>query len=287
MANIDLHIHSTASDGTDTPAQIAAKAAEIGLSAIALTDHDTLSGLEECEAEARAHGIEFIRGCEISTTAGEYRFHMLGLWLPKDCVALENELEKLRTGRSQRNEKIIELLNKAGIKISMENVLQKAGGESVGRPHIAAAMLEKGYIKNEREAFKEWLGRGCKAYVPKPVMEAEQAVMFLTAIGATPVLAHPLLEPAPPLAWLDAFIARLAQLGLSGLEAYHSEHSQAKTATVLELARKYNLAVSGGSDYHGANKKDVHLGNGYGNLSIGHDILQKLKATRKKASLSA
>lgn len=283
MKYIDLHSHSSASDGTDSPTELIAHAKEAGLVAIALTDHDTTVGLSEASTAALGAGIEFIRGCEISTATDKGNMHMLGLWLPEDCAPLEAFLEHLRGERSKRNEIMIARLQAAGLNITMEEVAAHAKG-SVGRPHMAAILRDKGYVQSSDEAFEKWLGINGKAYVPKIAPRPEQALRILKDLGATTILAHPLLRVRPE-GWLDKFVSELATQGLDGLEAWHSHQDDAQTAEIIDLARKYALSLSGGSDYHGANKPGIQLGTGKGNLHIGIDVLDKLKARRREKGL--
>lgn len=284
MRFIDLHTHSQASDGTDSPAQLVAGAAAAGLAAVALTDHDTLSGLDEAEAAAQRHGIEFLRGCELSTRTEYGEMHILGLWLPRQADALEQRLADIRHKRDNRNAHILEKLAALGIAISMDELQHEARGESVGRPHIAALLVKKGAVPDMETAFREYLGNGGRAYLPKEVLEPEEAVRLMAGLGATVSLAHPCLKPLPP-DWLEAFLLRLKAYGLSAVEAYHSEHSDAAIRTCVDLARRLDLGLSGGSDYHGRNKPRIRLGTGYGGLRVPLDILEDLKARRRQQGL--
>ena len=284
MQFIDLHTHSQASDGTDSPAELVAGAAAAGLAAVALTDHDTLSGLDEAEAEAGRHHIEFIRGCELSTRTEHGEMHILGLWLPRQADALEARLADVRHKRDNRNAHILEKLATLGIAISMDELLHEAQGESVGRPHIAALLVKKGVVPSMDAAFREYLGSGGRAYLPKEVLEPEEAVRLMAGLGATVCLAHPCLQPLPP-DWLEAFVLRLKACGLSAIEAYHSEHSDADIRACVDLAHRLGLGLSGGSDYHGNNKPRIRLGVGYGGLRVPLDILEDLKARRRQQGL--
>lgn len=284
MRFIDLHTHSQASDGTDSPAQLVAGAAAAGLAAVALTDHDTLSGLDEAEAAAQRHGIEFLRGCELSTRTEYGEMHILGLWLPRQADALEQRLADIRHKRDNRNAHILEKLAALGIAISMDELQHEARGESVGRPHIAALLVKKGAVPDMETAFREYLGNGGRAYLPKEVLEPEEAVRLMAGLGATVSLAHPCLKPLPS-DWLEAFLLRLKACGLSAVEAYHSEHSDAAIRTCVDLARRLDLGLSGGSDYHGRNKPRIRLGTGYGGLRVPLDILEDLKARRRQQGL--
>lgn len=282
---VDLHTHSTASDGTDTPSELVQNARKAGLKAVALTDHDTLSGLEEAEAEAKKEGdIEFVRGVEISTGSEQGEMHILGLWVPKDAEPLENKLASMRARRGERNERIVEKLRSLGLDITMDDVMEHAGGESVGRPHIAMALKDKGFVSSITEAFDLYLGSTGKAYLPKEVMKPEEAVEIMSRLGCSVILAHPYLKPYPP-GWIDEFVKRLIPHGLSGLEAWHSEHTEADSRNLIGLARRNHLCVSGGSDYHGANKPRISLGTGYGTLLVTTDAYTLLKKWREERDL--
>lgn len=284
MQFIDLHTHSQASDGTDSPAQLVRNAHEKGLAAVAITDHDTVSGLDEGEATARELGLEFVRGCELSTSTELGEMHVLGLWLPRQLDPLLEKLVYLRGKRSERNVRIVEKLQGLGVEITLDEVLRLARGESVGRPHIAAVLVRKGYVHDVSEAFREYLGYYGRAYLPKEVLRPEEAVSVLSSLGATVCLAHPMLQKLPE-GWLEAFIERLLPCGLTAIEAYHSEHTQADSRRCLELARHYGLTISGGSDYHGTNKPRIRLGTGYGSLRVPYSVLEGLREMRARRGL--
>lgn len=287
MTRIDLHSHSTASDGSDAPADLVRKAHALGLAALALTDHDTLAGLDEGEAAAEECGLEFIRGCELSARGERGELHILGLWIPGTHPELENfecMLRELRERRDKRNRTMTERLNALGCRLDYEEVLAEARGESVGRPHIAAALLRKGYAKSAEEIFNRWLGSKGSAYEPKQVLQPEEAVRHIAALGATVALAHPRLGRHSDV-WLDATARELTAHGLSAVEAYHSEHSEADTRFCTDLAARHGLALCGGSDYHGKLKPDIRLGTGKGGLRIPLGILEHLKAERRKLGL--
>ena len=284
MRRIDLHTHTTASDGTDTPAELVRNAAKAQLAAVAVTDHDTLSGLDEAAAAGREAGVMLVRGCEISTGTELGELHILGLWLPQNVAPLQEKLIWLRAKRDERNVGIVAKLQALGLEVSMDEVRAEAKGESVGRPHIAAVLVRKNYVRDPGEAFRVYLGGKGKAYLPKAVLEPEDGVALLARLGATVSLAHPLLWKAPE-GWLEKMLGRLKDCGLDAIEAYHSEHSQQDVRTCLALAKRFGLGVSGGSDYHGANKPAISLGKGYGGLFVGWNILEDLLARRRAAGL--
>lgn len=285
MKYIDLHTHSSASDGTDTPSLLVAKARDAGLAAIAITDHDTLSGLAEGQEAGRELGMEVVRGCEISASTELGELHILGLWLPENPQPLLEKLAWLRERRAERNVGIVQKLQDLGYDITMDEVQNAAKGESVGRPHIAEVMLRKGYAKDAREVFRDFLGSRGKAYLPKTVLRPDACVRLLASMGATVSLAHPLLWKAPS-GWLDSTVARLKDYGLSAIEAYHSEHSEADVRTCLALAKRFDLGVTGGSDYHGGNKPSISIGRGYGGLRVSVAALDALKSRRRAAGLA-
>lgn len=280
---VDLHTHSTASDGTDSPAALVARAHDAGLAAIALTDHDTLGGLEEGEEAARGLGISFIRGCEISTRSDAGEHHILGLWVPREAAPLENWLEAVRQRRNERNAEMVARLRALGFDISLEEVRARAQG-SVGRPHMAALLVEKGYAQDTGEAFRDYLGIKGKAFVPKRVPAPDEAVRVLNEVGATAVLAHPFLNsPAPEL--VEALTRRLVEHGLDAIEAWHTSHSEAHTRECVDLAARLGLGLSGGSDYHGANKPGIQPGTGYGGLRVPVTVLEALRKRRRARGL--
>lgn len=277
---IDLHTHSTASDGTDKPHALMEKAAARNIRTIALTDHDTLAGLGEAGEAAADLGLQFIRGCEISTIADIGEVHILGLWLPEKCEVLENFLEHLRGQRHKRNEAMISRLRAHGFDVTMEEVAAKAKS-SVGRPHMAAVLLEKGYVRDRAEAFAKYLGeQGC-AFVPKVAPSPLQAVRLLADLGATSVFAHPRLR-SWPLPALESLTRNLAKNGLSALEAWHSSHTKEHTKWTIRLAERLGLGLSGGSDYHGLAKPGIQLGE---NSDLRPWIVERLMERRRLEGL--
>ncbi len=287
MEFVDLHTHSHASDGSDSPAELVQHAAAAQLSAVALTDHDTISGLAEAEAEGRVQGIEVIRGCELSVASVYGEIHILGLWIPSDknsVQELETQMYALRAHRTERNHIIVKKLQQLGLHIDYDDVLEAAAGETVGRPHIAKVLVSKGYVPTIKDAFGIYLGSDGKAYEAKKVWEMEQAVTQLVRIGATVSMAHPGLIHCP-FEWLDTTVGQLKALGLSAIEAYHSDHTAAAEADCVRLAKKYDLALSGGSDYHGTAKPHISLGKGRGGLRVPLYILEVLKKQRQEKGL--
>ena len=284
MTFIDLHTHSTASDGTDSPTELVRKAAQAHLAVLALTDHDTLAGLEEAEQEAKRQNMGFVRGCEISTATPWGEAHFLGLWIPEKgekTALLEAELEKVRQQRKERNLRIAEKLRTLGFDVSYEAAAALAGGTVVGRPHFAALLCALGVVKDRKEAFRLYLGRDGLAYVPRRLMSPQEAVSLLKSTGAVVSMAHPRLLHAP-VEELDHLLAGLKEQGLDALEAYHSEHDAGDVRLWVELASRHHLQLSGGSDYHGLAKPNISIGHGKGGLRVGFSVYEELMKYRRE-----
>lgn len=283
---IDLHTHSTASDGTDSPAALAALAVRAGLSAFALTDHDTLAGIEESAASAARLGITFVPGIEIAVADLCGELHLLGLWMPPPSSAMQQALARFKQNRLERNTAMLENLTGLGMPLDLEEVrrLSCAGAQALGRPHIAVALLKKGYITTIKEAFDRFIGFGRAAYVPRKLFSPEEGITLLANEGATVVLAHPCLERNMTAERLDGLLAAFKTWGLAAVEAYHSAHNHKEIRFCVDLADKYGLFLSGGSDYHGANKFGVELGRGAGGFRVPYSLLDKMMAFRADAS---
>ncbi len=285
MQYVDLHTHTHISDGTDSPKELVQKAAGLGLTAIAITDHDTMAGLPEAEAEGKKLGIEVVRGCELSVESDRGEVHILGLWIDQDATELEKSLAFLRQKRLERNAIIVTRLQNMGLNISLEDVINTAQGETVGRPHIAMVLMHKGYVSSVREAFARYLGTKGKVYAPRELLPMPEAMQALKKVNAIISLAHPGLISCED-TWLDTYVGKLCEHGLDAIEAYHSEHSPSTRQKCLALAQKYHLLVSGGSDYHGHVKPHIHLGVGKGDLRIPYSIMQQLKAKHAEQKLA-
>ena len=276
---VDLHTHTTASDGTDTPRELIRRAASRKLAAVAVTDHDTLSGLDEAVEAGNLFGVEIIRGCELGVQGRYGEIHLLGLWIPEQAPDLEAALSRLRIHREERNLAILERLQAQGIAIPYADVLEEAKGESVGRPHIARVLCRRGVTAHFAQAFALYLGYHGSAYVPRTLLSPEEGVALLAGSGATVSFAHPMLIRCPP-SWFDEILPPLCAAGLTAIEAYHSEHSARDERFCVELAARYGLGLSGGSDYHGTAKPGVELGRGKGGLRVTQELLDALKARR-------
>ncbi len=275
---IDLHTHSTASDGTYSPSELVALAREVGLYALALTDHDTVEGLAEASAAAERLGVRLVPGVEISVKfEGPGHCHILGYFVDPASRVLRETLALLKKARSERNLRMVEKLQALGVEITLEEVVARAGGGEVGRPHFAPLLVEKGVVRSPEEAFERYLKKGAPAYVPKARLSPEEAFSAIFEAGGLPVLAHPVHLRLPP-EELSGYVARLKAFGLSGIEAYYTDHTPEFTAFCLELARRYNLVPTGGSDFHGRNKPDIKLGRGFGNLRVPDECYHELLA---------
>jgi predicted metal-dependent phosphoesterase TrpH len=276
---IDLHTHSTASDGSDAPAALMAMAARAGLSAIALTDHDTVEGLAEARAAAADAGVRLIQGCELSCEVGEATMHLLVYFLADTPGPLQDRLGGLQAARADRNERIVAVLQANGLDVTLDEILTEAGGGSVGRPHVAGVLLRKGYVTSIQEAFDVWLGKGKPAYLERERLPPAEAIALAHASGAVAVLAHPtsLGFDAPA---LEAFVAGLAADGLDGMECEYGRYRPDLRAALRSMAGQFGLAVTGGSDYHGRYKPDIALGTAMGDLNVPDDLLDALEARR-------
>jgi predicted metal-dependent phosphoesterase TrpH len=252
---VDLHIHTTESDGTWTPEELVREAARLGLKAIAVTDHDTTAGIRAAQDSA-PQGLEVIPGIEINAAALDGAdVHVVGLWIDPHDQALQDQLHILRKSRIERAKSILALLHRLGISLSVEDVLKYAHEDVVSRSHIASALLEKGVVATKAEAFERLIGESGPAYVPRYKIEPARAVQLILDAGGVPVLAHPGL-----LKNLDV-LPILVDAGLVGLEVIHPSHNEAQQEFYLSLAEKFHLLPSGGSDCHGPGGKDeVYLG---------------------------
>ncbi|KAF5044527.1 5'-3' exoribonuclease [anaerobic digester metagenome] len=285
MALIDLHTHSTASDGSLPPGELVDMAAKKGLAALALTDHDTLDGLPEARAAGQVRNIDVIAGVELSVADGERSVHLLGLFLPERPGPLAEALAYLRERRHNRNRLILDKLRALGVPLEYKAVTALAKG-AVGRPHIAQAMLAMGAVTSFKEAFSRYLGAHGRAYVPKDKLTFERAVALIHDEGGLAALAHPYMLGLAGAA-LTETVGRYRDAGLDAIEALYTEHSQAQTLEYLALSRRFGLAVTGGSDFHGAAKPDVELGRGRGNLRVDISVLDVLRARLARRAAGA
>ncbi|GGK12669.1 PHP-like protein [Caldalkalibacillus thermarum] len=272
MATIDLHTHTTASDGTNPPAENVRLAREKGLKAIAITDHDTVGGIEEALAAGRECGVEVVPGIEISTLRHGQDVHVLGYFIDYQQEGLHHELHKLRDVRAKRNEMMVARLNELGIEITMEEVRAKQTEPegNIGRPHIAEVLMDKGIVDSMEEAFEKYLGREGKAYVNPPRISPEDAVRLILRYGGIPVLAHPGLYDDDPL------IEELVALGLKGIEVYHPDHTDREIEKYSRIAAELQLIATGGSDFHGERNGHIFHSD-LGSQPVPAEVLEKLK----------
>ena len=247
MSKVDLHIHSTASDGRLSPAEIVHTSVELGLTIIALTDHDTVDGVAPALAAAKAFPwLKVIPGVEISTDMPTDEVHVLGYFIDYTDYKLQATLERMRHSRQQRAQRMIAKLGNLGIPIEWQRVQEIAGSGSIGRPHLAQAMLEKGYIASIKEAFTNYIGRDGPAYAARDKVTPPEAVRLILRCNGLPVLAHPFTINDP-----ETMVVELKAAGLVGIEAYYDNYTAGEINRLVSLAHKYNLIASGGSDYHG------------------------------------
>jgi len=274
---VDLHTHSTASDGTRTPTQLVEAAAAAGLSAIAITDHDTIDGVAEGQIAGDRVGLEVISGLELSLQWDRGGMHLIALFVPLSRGPLQDRLQHLRSGRDQRNRHIIQRLNELAMEITIEEVEEVAGKGSVGRPHVAAVMVQKGQVPDQRTAFDEFLGKDRPAYVERPRLSPDEAIRLTIGSGAVPVLAHPHTLGIDRANEMADLLEWLREAGLVGLEAVYSSYQRHERYGYEDLAGRFGLLVSGGSDFHGDFKPGLELGIGYGDLAVPEPILERLR----------
>lgn len=285
---IDLHTHSTISDGSETPTEVIRLAATAGLSTVALTDHDILDGLTEAKKAADEYDIELIPGIELSldwselTPDSESRggMHMLVLWIDDEPGPLQDLLADLRLGRDDRNQVILERLSQLGLEVPMEDVAARAGDGSVGRPHIASVMVDRGYVPDITAAFDQYLGNGAPAYVGRRRLRPTEAIEAARASGGVPILAHPHTLACEHDGELEELLGHMIEFGLIGLESHHSACEPQRRRQLLSMAERLGLAPSGGSDFHGSYKPGVKIGVGIGDLSVPDEFLEGLRSHR-------
>ncbi|MFZ5943620.1 MAG: PHP domain-containing protein [Bacillota bacterium] len=264
----DLHLHTTASDGEYSPAFVVRAAKTHGFTAISITDHDTLGGLQEAMKEGTEFQLEVIPGVEISALWEHKEVHILGYYVNPDNENLLQKLEEMRNSRQERIRKMVFRLNELDYKIEMDKVFKISGQGAIGRPHIAKVLLEKGYVKTIKEAFVKLLSPGCPAYIPRYKITPQEAIRLILNAGGIPVLAHPGVNPD------DAIIPFLKKEGLQGIEVWHPEHSTSIIEKYIRMAKEFDLLMTGGSDWHGGNKDS---GFSLGNIKIDYCYVRKLK----------
>jgi 3',5'-nucleoside bisphosphate phosphatase len=272
---IDLHSHTNQSDGSLSPAELIAAAVESGVDVLSITDHDTFAGYDAAGAAAREQGVDLICGIELSTKLHGHSVHLLGYFLKGGGPdGLREWVEDMQASRRDRNRRLAERLQELGFDVKLEEA-EALGRGMTGRPHFAQIMLEKGYVSSLRQAFDEYLDESAKGYVYRREPQFGEAVERIREAGGISSLAHPIRVNGN----VPELLPELCDAGLNAIEAYHSDHTPDDTALYLELARKYGLLVTGGSDFHGAMKPEIRLGTGYnGNLQVPREVLDRLRA---------
>ncbi len=273
---IDMHVHSSASDGTCSPSALLAEAKKAGLSAIALTDHDTMDGICEAAKAAKELGMELVPGVELSTEYAGSEIHVLGYYVSPEYPKLKAMLEEFRDFRDTRNVRMVKRLQEEGFSITMEQLTEQFPDCVLTRAHIARYLCETGQLPDVRTVFAEYLGENCRCYIDRPKISPVEAVTLIREAGGLAVLAHPVLCQLEE-AQLRQMIMEMKDAGMCGLEAVYSENTKEDEARMRALADQAGLLITGGSDFHGKNKPDIHLGTGKGDLHIPYDFLEALK----------
>ncbi len=300
--SIDLHVHSNKSDGTYAPSELVDYAMQKGLAAIALTDHDTVDGLDEiihyaerlrntntfsaeenkpCNGHNSATVPEVIPGIEFSTEYEGKDVHILGLYIDYKSEDFQKPLQEFVNSRNLRNEKMCKLLQTAGIDITFDKLQAEYPGSVITRAHYGSYLLKYGYIKSMNEAFEKYVGDHCPYFVPREKVTPVQAVQLILKAKGVPILAHPPLYHMSD-SRLDKLVALLKDAGLMGIEAVYSTYSSSEERDMRRLAQKYGLLISGGSDFHGENKPKLDLGTGYGKLYVDYSVLEEIKNAHSK-----
>lgn len=270
----DLHVHTTASDGTLTPEQVVEEAARIGLAAVGIADHDTVAGVGPALKAGHEFGVIVVPAVEINTDHGKHEIHILGYYIDFEAALLNTHLNRLRVERAERARRMVERLSELGVKISLERVREIASEGAVGRPHVARAIKEAGYVSSMNAAFSKYLIRGAPAYIPRHKLTPPQAIDIILEAGGAPVLAHPGIHSH------DDLIPELVEAGIKGLEVFHTEHSPVQAEHYLRIAERYHLIPTGGSDSHGPNNlKTVEIGS----VTVDIAVIHRLRALAEEA----
>lgn len=278
---IDLHIHSTASDGSLTPASILDHARKLNLAAIAITDHDSIDGSKEALRIGIPPSLQFLTGVEISAAhpkffPGPGSFHILGYGIRLDDPVLNQTLKQLQEARKNRNPRIVRRLNELGFPLSIEDV-QKIGGKGqIGRPHIAYALMQKGYVASIGEAFTKLLGTAKPAYIDKERISCEDAIDMIRGAGGIAALAHPGLLEVADIGQMEALIQNLVDIGMHAIEVYYPQHTNEQTKLLAQLAKRYGLLLTGGTDFHGDLTPEIQMGSGHGDLFVPLNVYEAL-----------
>ncbi len=286
MGYVDLHLHTTASDGVKSPSELVRYANAKGLQAISITDHDTIDGLEEGMAEGARIGFEVIPGIEISAEYSPGSMHLLGYLIDFQNTFLKERLKDLQRAREERNPRMVEKLVQLGIDITYEEVVNASGGGQVGRPHFAQVLIAKGYVRNFQEAFDRYLKKGAPAYVDKFRFTPAEAIHLINDARGVAVLGHPNTLGINGARELENLIIGLIKQGLKGIEVYYPEHSSSEVIQYKALAERYGLIMTGGTDYHGIEKENIDVGVGRGEMRLPYSMVEALKRTKDESSRS-
>jgi len=278
---IDLHSHSTFSDGSLTPEQLVREAERAQLLALALTDHDSIIGLERFMAACSKSIVRGVPGVEISVDCNpsDATMHILGYFIDPANAQLNEHINRLRDGRQHRNEEILKRLNAMGLMLNMNEISAFAGENNVGRLHFAQALMARGYVRNTHEAFDKYLARGKSGYANRLRFKPIGGVEMIRQSGGIAVLAHPFTLNLGKQALADC-VGKLAQAGLQGIEIYYPQHSPKMVRQYLDLAKQFHLIATGGTDFHGTPMPDIKLGRGFGALNVPNAVLEQLDALR-------
>lgn len=272
----DLHTHSKASDGTKSPAELVCIAKAAGLKSIALTDHDTIEGLAEFKEAGAKYGIETISGIEFAAAFKNTELHIVGLFIDENDQSLISSMKYIVNEREERNVKMIKVLERLGVYISLEELENNAGGNIITRAHYANVLTEKGYAQNNDEAFNKYIGTGKPGYVKRETLAPKKCIEVIRNAGGIPILAHATLYGFN---YLEIYniVGEMKEYGLMGMETLYSTFTKNQQNEMTKICQHYNLLMSGGSDYHGDNKPDIAIGKGRGNLRIPQDFADKMK----------
>jgi len=273
---IDLHTHSVYSDGTNLPSELVAMAEKRGLTALSLTDHDTVGGLPELFTAAENSSVEAIAGIELSAECEHGTMHILGYFIDYTCPTLLEKIKKVKEGREQRNIGILKKLNKLGYILLWSDIEKHAGKDVVGRPHFAAALVERGHVKSKKSAFDRLLAKGRPAYVERYRYTAKECIELIRMAGGVPVLAHPATIYLPD-DQLFALVREMKAYGLGGIETYYAENHPRNMKKFSGWAKELDLIQTGGTDFHGKNTPDLKLGTGFGQLRVPDEVLDQLR----------